>query len=127
MRRALALLLLAFWASSVWADAARTGARITSQTTTTLVAAKDGQVILIFAGSICVDANGATTGITLQDSGGTNIIGTGVVYVLAPGQCLSLPRTHDLYYNATASGTSLQLVTTVGNGPVQVYLETVQR
>jgi hypothetical protein len=105
----------------------RATAHITSQTTTALVAAVASQSVSIYGGSICVDANGATTGITIVSSAGTNLVGTGMVYVLGAGQCLWLPTRQAPYYTVTASGTGLSLITTVGNGPVEVNLEVVQR
>lgn len=102
-------------------------AHISTQTTTHLVAAVAGQSVSIYGGSICVDANGATTGVALQSTAGTNVMGTNVVYVLAVGTCYWFPRSDAPYGNVTALGTGLDLVTTVGNGPVEVYLEVVQQ
>jgi len=105
----------------------RATAHITSQTTTTLVAAVTGQQIQIHGGSICVDANGATTGVALEDSGATNLVGTGVVYVLGTGQCWYFPRDGKPWIGVVGAGLGLNLVTTVGNGPVNVNLEIIQR
>ena len=105
----------------------RPTARVTSQTTTTLVTAVSGQTIGVTGGSICIDANGVTTGLKLQDSAGTNIVGTGIVYVLSPGQCWVFPRTSNPYFTIIGGGLGLQLVTSVGNGPVEVALEVVQQ
>jgi hypothetical protein len=104
----------------------RVSAHISAATTTTLQAAVAGQKISIQGGSVCVDAGGVTTGITLQDGAGTNLVGTGVVYALGAGQCLTLPLRPDLWYTLTAVGQSLQLVTGAA-GPVEVYLEILQR
>jgi len=109
------------------AQSARPAAHITSQTTTTLVAGVAGKTVGILSGSVCVDANGSSTGITFQDSNGTNLVGTGVVYVLPAGSCFWFPTRSDPYFNLTASGAGLQIVTTIAAGPVEVYLETVQR
>ena len=128
-RLAVALLLLCLLALPVAAAGPelRPGVHISSQTTTAIVAAVASQSVSIYGGSICVDANGATTGITIVSSAATNLVGTNVVYVLGAGQCLWLPTRQAPYYTPTASGTGLSLITTVGNGPVNVYLEVVQR
>lgn len=128
MRRVLALALLLLLATPAWAQAPafRVGFHITSATTTTLLTGVTGQKIVIQGGSICVDAGATATNITIQDSTPTNLVGTGVVYALAAGQCLIFPRVQDLYYVPTAAGASLQLVTSAA-GPVEVYLELVQR
>src|SRR5437899_7607077 len=104
MRRLIAVLVLVL-ASPAWAagPSFRVGAHITTQTTTTIVTGVAGQTVSLQGGSICVDANGVTTGITIQDSGATNLVGTGVVYVLSAGQCLAYPRVQDLYYAVTRS------------------------
>lgn len=128
MRTILALLLILLCAPPAWAQAPsfRIGAHITSATTTTVLAGVAGQKIVIQGGSICVDGNGVTTQITIQDSTPTNLVGTSVVYVLVAGQCLVFPRVTDLYYVPTAAGAGLQLVTGAA-GPVEVYLELLQR
>lgn len=102
-------------------------AHITTQTTTTVHAAVTGKRLAVVAGSVCVDANGTATGIALQDSAGTNLFGTGIVWVVGAGACLNFPLRGTgapvPYGRPTALSTSLQVVTTVGNGPVEVYLE----
>ena len=115
--------------SVAFAQALRPTAHIVSQTTTTLVAAVAGKQVQVMEGSLCVDGNGATTSVAVQSTGGVNILGTGVVYVLLPGACLYFaPRTAGGFYGIpTAVGTGLQVVTGVGNGPVNVYLEVTQR
>jgi len=102
------------------------GLHITSQTTTALQAAAASKTVSIISGSLCVDGNGATTGLTIQDTAGTNLFGTNVVYVLNAGQCLIWPRSGQPY-QVTTAGLGLQVVTTLGNGPVEVYLELVQQ
>src|SRR5437660_12071775 len=121
------IVLAGFCATPVRAGALRPTAHITTQTTTTLVTGVSGQTVTFYSGSLCVDGNGATTGITLQDSAATNLIGSGIVYVLTAGQCLTFPTRGDPYGVPTGSGNGLQVVTTVGNGPVEVYLEVIQR
>ena len=111
----------------VSADSALIGKRITTQTTTTLLAGVAGQHIFLLQGSICIDGNGVVTGITIQDSTPSNLVGTSVVYVLSPGACYTLFPRQAPYLSPTADGKDLQLVTTVGNGPVNVSLEVVQR
>jgi hypothetical protein len=129
LRRILSLALLGALVAS-WAFAAgpefRVGLRITTATTTTVLAGVAGQTIGIYGGSICVDTGGVTTGITLQDSTPTNVIGTSVVYALAAGQCLTIPRDRNPWYNITAAGTTLQVVTGAA-GPINLYLELIQR
>ena len=123
----LLVLLALLLPSSGTADELRPAAHITSQTTTVMVAAVTGKQVQLMAGSICLDGNGATTGVAIQDTGGTNIIGTSVVYVLAAGECLYFPRSNAPYGQVTASGTGLQIVTTVGNGPINAYFEAIQQ
>lgn len=107
--------------------AGRVTARITSQTTTIVVAAVAAKRVQLLSGSVCVDGNGAAAGVALQDTAGTNIIGTGMVYVINPGNCLWFQPPNQIAYTPTASGTGLQVVTTVGNGPVLVSLEVKQQ
>ncbi len=129
MKRLLVGLLLLLLVTPAWATELRVTAHITSQTTTVLVAAVAGKFVVIRAGSVCVDSNGADTGVALQSTAGANLVGTSVVYVIAAGQCLFLPRSSrlsDFYYTPSAIGTGFQIVTTVGNGPVEVYLEVAQ-
>lgn len=129
MRRlAILVALLLLFPTSGMADALRPTAHITSQTNTTLVSAVSGKQVQINQGSICVDGNGAATGITLASTAGTNVFGTGVVWVLNAGQCLWFaPRSGGFYGTPTAAGTGLRVTTTVGNGPVNVYLEVTQQ
>lgn len=99
-------------------------AHITSQTTTTVLSnAGTTQRLAIMAGSLCVDTGGATTALTLQDSAGLNLFGTGVVWTIGAGSCVNLPYRGFLYGVPTGAGRSLQVVTGSGNGPVEVYLE----
>ena len=109
------------------APSLRCSNNITSQTTTTITAAVAGKTISIQGGSICVDANGAATGVALQDSDGTNLVGTSVVYVLGVGQCWYFPRDTKPWLSVVGAGLGLAIATTVGNGPVQVNLEVIQR
>lgn len=111
------------------AQSLRPSAHITTQTTTVLVAPVAGQQVQVYSGSLCVDANGTATGIALQSTAGTNILGTNLVYVIPAGACLWFPTkpNNQFYGIPTAAGTGLQVVTTVGNGPVNVYLEVSQR
>lgn len=100
------------------------GGKISTQTTTTLIAAVSGQAINVYAYSFCVDGNGATTSFTFQDSGGTNLLGTGYIAVVNPGQCLA----EELRYNGAPRygvtvSLGLQLVTGTGNGPVEWQVE----
>jgi len=101
--------------------------RITSQTTTTITAAVAAKRISIHGGSICVDGNGVTTGVALQDSDATNLVGTSVVYVLLAGQCWYFPRDTKPWVSVVGAGLGLDIATTVGNGPVIVNLEVIQR
>lgn len=103
----------------------RASARITSATTTTLAAAVAGTSMQIFDGSVCVDSGGVATTVTLQDTGGTNLVGSNIVYQLAPGTCLWMNYKGTPYFRATTSGTGLAIVTGAA-GPVNVYLEYVQ-
>lgn len=125
----LALFLVLLLPAPSLAQALRPTAHITSQTTTTLVSAVAAKQVQLNAGSLCVDAGGAATGITLQSTAGTNLFGTGVVWVVPAGACLNFfARPQGGFYgNPTAVGTGLAVVTTVGNGPVEVYLEVTQR
>lgn len=97
-------------------------AHITSATTTTVVTGVSGVIIGLWSASICVDTGGAQSTITLQDSGGTNLIGTGIVYVVTGGACLWFPYRGSPYPYQTAAGTGLQIVTG-GAGPVEVVME----
>lgn len=109
------------------AEALRPTAHISTQTTTVLVAGIAGKTIEMNLGLICVDANGATTGITLQDTTGVNLIGTNVVLVMSAGQCFGFGRSGDPFFTVVTTGRGLNIVTTVGNGPVEVYMEVTQR
>ena len=127
MRVLLVLLVLMLMAAPVSATDLRPGVRITSATTTQIVAAVAGQTIAVLSGSICVDADGVATNITLQSSTPTNLIGTSVVYHLAAGTCLIFPyRGNQPYGSIAVAGTALQVVTSAA-GPVNVYLEVQQR
>lgn len=132
MRRALALAVLLALVPALSAAQGplltRAQARITTQTTTTLAAAVTGVRLAIYSLSICVDAGGATTGFAIQDSTPTNLVGTNIVYAVGAGSCITwrlratpTPRTQD--FALAASGTSIQIVTTVGNGPSNVTIE----
>ncbi len=102
------------------------GGTITTQTTTTLLAGVSGKTIDVYGFSFCVDGNGATTSLTLRDSSGTNLIGTGYVVVLTPGQCWGLTTIKDLVRYQVGTGLGLQLVTGTGNGPVEWAVEVLQ-
>jgi hypothetical protein len=104
----------------------RPAAHITSATTTTILAGVAGQAISIQGGFICTDAGGVATNVTIQDGAGTNLFGTGVLFVPAIGSCLTIPLRTDLWGIPTAVGQSLQVVTSAA-GPVEIYLEVVQR
>lgn len=132
MRRALALAVLLALVPALAAAQGplltRAQARITTQTTTTLVADVASVKMSIYSLSICVDAGGATTGFTIQDSTPTNLVGTSIVYAVPAGACLTWPlratptiRPQD--FALTASGKGIQIVTTVGNGPSNVTVE----
>lgn len=121
----IALALLAS-ASLAHADEVRVGKHITSATTTTVLTGVASKTILIVGGHICIDGNGVATGITLQDSTPTNLVGTSVVYVLNPGQCLAFGRAGGGYYVPTGAAKDLQLVTGAA-GPVELYLELIQQ
>ena len=121
------LLLLLLAAPASGAEVIGSGI-ISSQTTTTAIAAVAGETIAIMSASFCVDAGGATTGITIRSSTPTNLIGTSVVYAVGAGSCLVFPRSGGKPWGSIAvAGTSLQIVTTVGNGPVNYYIEAVQQ
>lgn len=117
------ILLLALASPAAAQHFAAATAHITSQTTTTVATAVSGASITILGGSICVDANGASTGVAIQDAGGTNLFGTGIVWVIPAGACLNFPYRGFAYGKPGAVGSNLQIVTTVGNGPVEVALE----
>jgi len=110
-----------------YADLKQVGVHIATQTSTTIVAAVTGQKTQLQSGSICVDSNGVETGITIQDGANTNLVGTGVVWVLGPGQCLWFPPLAGGYFSPTATGQTFQVKTTVGNGPVEVWLQLLQQ
>lgn len=109
------------------------GAHITSQTTTTLVAAVSARTVVLYSLSACVDGNGATTSFTVQDTAGTNLVGTGVVYVVNPGQCFTWPlrpgasSSTAIPLGYITNGLGLALVTGTGNGPVEVFGEYLQQ
>ena len=126
--RAFVAAVVALLVSATLAGAAyRTaGGQISSQTTTTLIAAVAAKKIDVYGFSFCVDGNGATTSLTLQDSGGTNLIGTGYVIVLTPGQCWTLATIKDFQRYQVGTGLGLQLVTGTGNGPVEWAVEVLQ-
>jgi len=123
----LLLPLLLLYPAPGEADLKQVGAHIASQTTTTIVSAVAGQKVQLQSGTLCVDSNGAETGITIQDGANTNLVGTSVVWVIGPGQCLWFPLQSGGYFNPTASGQSFQIKTTVGNGPVEVWLQLLQQ
>lgn len=138
-RRALLALLLLLLASALPAGAQIVGpfktfgAHITSQTTTTLVAAVTARTLALYSLSACVDGNGAATSVTVQDTAGTNLVGTGVVYVVNPGQCFTWPMRvgastgTSIPLGYITNGLGLQLVTGTGNGPVEVFGEYLQQ
>src|SRR6267142_4190696 len=124
MRRLITALLLVLALAAPTLAAYRTaGGQISSQTTTTLIAAVASKKIDVYGFSFCVDGNGATTSLTLQDSGGTNLIGPGYVIVLTPGQCWTLATIKDFQRYQVGTGLGLQLVTGTGNGPVEWTVE----
>jgi hypothetical protein len=104
----------------------RCTAHITSATTTTPTgcAAVTGGIIELWSASICVDAGGTATSITLQDGAGTNLIGPSVVYPIPAGACFVLQRSTQAWY-ATAAGQALRIVTS-DVGPLEVALEIVE-
>ena len=103
-------------------------AHITTQTTTTIITnLQTTRALTIMAGSVCVDADGGTTAVTIRDSTGLNLFGTGTVWVLSAGSCLNFPYRGYLYGVPTGLGASIQLVTGTGNGPVEVYLEVINQ
>ena len=129
MRRlAAAVLLVLLSVSSVGAQRfPQATSHISTQTTTTVLTnSSTTKRLSIMAGSLCVDMGGATTSVTLQDSGGTNLFGSGVVWVIAAGSCLNFPYRGFYYGIRTGVGLNLQVVTGTGNGPVEVYLEVDQ-
>lgn len=119
------LLLLATVASAQNVRLARTCAHITSATTTTLVAATSGVSIELWSFFIYVDNGGVATTVTLRDSAGTNLAGTNVAWPLAAGSSFTGAYRGQRYFNATAAGTGLQIVTSAA-GPVEACVETVQ-
>lgn len=121
------LVATALLPASALAQNVLVGKHITTQTTTALVAAVAGQSVYLYQGSICVDANGVTTGVAIVDTTAVNLAGTNVVWVLAPGSCLTFFPRNTWYFTPTVSGRGLSLITSVGNGPVEVSLEAVQR
>jgi hypothetical protein len=133
MRRLALIACLVVLAVPSWAadtgPAFRPTAHITSQATTHLVTDVAGTKVTVLVALICVDAGGAAAGVALQDTAGTNIFGSGVVWVIPIGGCLTLPAkpNNAFWGQPTASGKGLDIVTTVGNGPVEVYLEVRQQ
>lgn len=124
------LIAIALLPGIALADSFAVGGHITTQTTTTLVTLVAGQRVYLFSGTFCVDASGATTALTLVDSAGTNLVGTSLVQVVAPGQCWKFdpwPQPGVFVADPTAVSRSLQLVTGTGNGPVNWRITGVQR
>lgn len=117
--------LLAFHASAQPINLQRSAVHISTATTTTLVAAVTGGPIEVWTLSVCVQTGGTTTTITLVDGAGTNLIGTSVTYVLAPGTCFVAPYRGFRYFAATAVSQALRLVTN-DVGPVDVVVEVVK-
>jgi hypothetical protein len=91
------------------------GGQITSGTTTTLVTLTAAQVITIFG--LFLFNGGTANNLTLQDSTPTNLIGTSAVINFAANQGVMFDLRADKWFNACASGTSLQLITSSG-GPL---------
>jgi len=119
-------LIIALLCATLPADAqpflTKVGAHITTATTTTLVAGTAGRSIEIFHMSICLDNAGTAGAITIQDSAALNLVGTGVVYVLGPNTCLTMPFKGRSYFLPTGAGNGLQIVS--GSvGPFEVYAE----
>ena len=133
-RLLVALLFLLAWALPSSAQHFIQGtAHITTQTTTTVqlnpqpLAGSVPRALTIMAGSICVDAGGATTAVTIQDSLGLNLFGPGIVWPLQAASCLNFPFRGFAYGLPTGVGRNVQVVTGTGNGPVEVYLELVNQ
>lgn len=92
--------------------------RITSNTTTTVLAGSASKVTRIYGGSICVDGGGVATTVTVKDDAGSPIdvfsgTTTTTPYQLLAGQCLDLsPAATGTYTGyGTTSGQALTLVT----------------
>lgn len=101
-------------------------ARVASATTTTLVAAVAGAAVEIYSVSICLELAGVATSLTLQDTAGTNLVASSATYALPnAGACLYAPLRNRRYFNPTAAGTGLALVTSAA-GPVVVVIEYVK-
>jgi hypothetical protein len=118
----LAVLLLAAPAGAQGPKLTKATAHIVAATTTTVVAGASGVIIGIWSASICVDAGGAQTSVTIQDSAGTNLVGPNVVYVLPAGSCWWAPLRSVQYPFNTGAGRGVQIVTS-GAGPTEVLLE----
>ena len=104
----------------------RTAGHITSQTSTHIVTGVTGQSVYVDYVSVCVDAGGATTGIAIKDTSSSpvNLVGTSVVFALLAGQCLELFADQ---MDPTTPDKGLDIVTTVGNGPVEYNVRARQR
>jgi hypothetical protein len=104
----------------------RVGVRITTATTTVILAASASKVIRVYGGSVCVDAGGVQTTVTLEDNSGSPIdlfsgTTTTTPYQLAPGQCLDLtpPMAGTYTGKPLTAGQNFQIVTGQA-GPVNV-------
>lgn len=104
----------------------RVAVRITEGTTTNILAGIQAKRIRVFGGSVCVDAAGIRTNVTLEDTSASPIdlfsgTTTKTPYSLAPGQCLDLtpPSLGTFVGQALTAGQGLRIVTTQA-GPVNV-------
>lgn len=122
----LLVLLLVIPAGAQNLNVQRVQARVASATTTTLVGAVAGTSVEVYSVSICLEGAGVATNLTLQDTAGTNLVASSATYALPnPGACLVAPLRNRRYFNPTAAGTGLQLVTSAA-GPVVVLVEYVK-
>jgi len=90
----------------------RKGGRITTATTTTVLAGVSAKKVYIHELYICLERTGTPGNITIQDSASTNLVGTSVTYDINAGGCLSFKpakNTYALVPTGTANG--LQIVT----------------
>ena len=131
MRRLLILAILLLYPTSGYADSFRVGKHIASTTTTNLVVAVAGKHVQLNTATVCMDNGGSTGGFALSSTAGTNIFGTSVVWSLAAGQCITFPPKPygpgAFYGNPTAAGTGLDIITSTGAGPYEVYIEAFQQ
>lgn len=88
---------------------ARVGGQITSATTTSVVSAVAAKQTKIY-GMILYNG-GTANNITIQDGTPTNLVGTSAVFNLAANQGMILDLRGDKWFNACATNTVLQIVT----------------